>query len=145
MKQSSMLQSNHIRKHWNHLQINLSWSLIQMQRMRMRRITWFNPPFALNVKTNIGATFLNIIKNASLKTILYTRFATKTQSKYHVGLQLWVTQKQYQGPSGLKCILLLRQFLKLTAGLMKSWPSHSVSHLVDILFLLNASSYRVKF
>ena len=32
------------------------------RRNRKRRITWFNPPYALNVKTNVGATFLKIIK-----------------------------------------------------------------------------------
>ena len=31
-------------------------------RRRKRRITWFNPPFALTVKTNVGANFLQIIK-----------------------------------------------------------------------------------
>jgi len=28
------------------------------KRNRNRRITWFNPPFALNVKTNVGKMFL---------------------------------------------------------------------------------------
>ena len=32
------------------------------RRKRKRKITWYNPPFALNVKTNVGATFLQIIK-----------------------------------------------------------------------------------
>ena len=31
------------------------------KRNRNRRITWFNPPFALNVKTNVGKMFLQII------------------------------------------------------------------------------------
>ena len=30
-------------------------------RKRNRRVTWFNPPFSYNVKTNIGAEFLKII------------------------------------------------------------------------------------
>ena len=35
---------------------------INPRRKRGRKITWYNPPFALNVKTNVGATFLQIIK-----------------------------------------------------------------------------------
>ena len=30
-------------------------------RCRKRRITWFNPPFSKQVKTNIASVFLNII------------------------------------------------------------------------------------
>ena len=29
---------------------------------RQRKVTWFNPPFNLNVKTNIAAKFLSMIK-----------------------------------------------------------------------------------
>ena len=32
------------------------------KRNRNRRITWFNPPFSLNVKTKVGASFFQIIK-----------------------------------------------------------------------------------
>ena len=35
----------------------------QQKKKRSRRITWFNPPFSLNVKTNVGAIFLQIIKD----------------------------------------------------------------------------------
>jgi hypothetical protein len=31
------------------------------KRNRGRRITWFNPPYSVNVSTNIGAKFLRII------------------------------------------------------------------------------------
>ena len=31
------------------------------KRTRSRKITWFNPPFAQNVKTNVGAEFLKLI------------------------------------------------------------------------------------
>ena len=31
------------------------------KRARKRHITWFNPPYSLNVKTNVGAKFLKII------------------------------------------------------------------------------------
>ena len=33
------------------------------KRQRSRKITWYNPPFSYNVKTNIGAKFLRIIQN----------------------------------------------------------------------------------
>ena len=31
-------------------------------RNRARNITWFNPLYSQNVKTNIGKTFLNLVK-----------------------------------------------------------------------------------
>ncbi len=31
------------------------------KRKRKRNITWFNPPFSANVKTNVGKQFLNIV------------------------------------------------------------------------------------
>ena len=33
------------------------------RRTRNRRITWFNPPYSMNVKTNIGKTFLVLLNN----------------------------------------------------------------------------------
>ena len=35
---------------------------------RPRNITWFNPPFSLNVSTNVGRKFLNIIKECFPKS-----------------------------------------------------------------------------
>ena len=34
----------------------------RQKKKRNRRITWLNPPFSLNVKTNVGAVFLQIVK-----------------------------------------------------------------------------------
>ena len=34
----------------------------QHRKKRGRKVTWFNPPFSLNVKTNIGKNFLQIVK-----------------------------------------------------------------------------------
>ena len=34
------------------------------KRKRSRNITWYNPPFDLSVKTNVGRAFLNIIDNS---------------------------------------------------------------------------------
>ena len=33
----------------------------QTKRKRTRNITWFNPPYSVNVKTNIGKKFLQLI------------------------------------------------------------------------------------
>jgi hypothetical protein len=35
----------------------------QPRRNRQRNIIWFNPPFSMNVSTNIGRNFLNLIDN----------------------------------------------------------------------------------
>ena len=35
----------------------------QKSRTRSRRTTYFNPPFSLNVDTNVGKDFLNIVRN----------------------------------------------------------------------------------
>ena len=35
----------------------------QRKKNRQRRITWFNPPYSLNVKTNVGKMFLQIVKD----------------------------------------------------------------------------------
>ena len=32
------------------------------KRNRLRIVIWFNPPFSQNVKTNIGKTFLKLVK-----------------------------------------------------------------------------------
>ena len=34
------------------------------KKTRKRNITWFNPPFSANVKSNIGKDFLNLIDSA---------------------------------------------------------------------------------
>ena len=36
------------------------------KRSRQRKVTWYNPPFSKNVKTNVGRKFLNIV-NESFK------------------------------------------------------------------------------
>ena len=32
------------------------------KRNRLHKVIWFNPPFSQNVKTNIGKTFLKLVK-----------------------------------------------------------------------------------
>ena len=37
-------------------------------KQRKRKIIWYNPPYSANIKTNIGKTFLNLIKKHFPKT-----------------------------------------------------------------------------
>ncbi|KAJ8027867.1 hypothetical protein HOLleu_29941 [Holothuria leucospilota] len=42
--------------------LTYSESSLKKKRNRLRNIIWFNPPFSMNVKTNIGHLFLNLVK-----------------------------------------------------------------------------------
>ena len=47
----------------------------EKKKQRQRKITWFNPPFSRNVKTNIGEKFLKLIdenfpKNHPLRKVI---------------------------------------------------------------------------
>ena len=48
---------------------NLSYQLdlTPSKKVRQRKIIWFNPPYSVNVETNIGKTFLNLIDRHFLK------------------------------------------------------------------------------
>ena len=37
-------------------------------KQRKRKIIWYNPPYSANIKTNIGKTFLNLMKKHFPKT-----------------------------------------------------------------------------
>ena len=50
----------------------------QTSRTRSRRKTYFNPPFSLNVDTNVGKEFLNIIRNFPKNNILSSIVNTNT-------------------------------------------------------------------
>ena len=52
------------------------------RRNRTRKVTWFNPPFSLNVKSNIGKIFLQILKECFPKNHILSKFATGTPSKF---------------------------------------------------------------
>ena len=43
-------------------EVKLQQQQQRQKRQRHRKITWFNPPFSLNVKTNVASTFLQIVK-----------------------------------------------------------------------------------
>ena len=53
----------------------------QEKKKRKRNIIWYNPPYSMNVKTNIGKLvncFLDYYKNIFEKHINFTKFSTKT-------------------------------------------------------------------
>ena len=53
--------------------IKLSYIPNQPKRSNLnRKILWYNPPFELQVKTNVARTFLEIVKNIFLHNIVYT-------------------------------------------------------------------------
>ena len=37
------------------------------KKVRQRKIIWFNPPYSVNVETNLGKTFLNLIDKHFLR------------------------------------------------------------------------------
>ena len=46
------------------LVFNPSEKCSKNKKTRTRKVTWFNPPFSLNVKTNVGREFLKLIDSA---------------------------------------------------------------------------------
>ena len=53
----------------------------QKRKNRSRKITWFNPPFSLNVKTNIGKIFLQILKECFPKNHILYKICNKNTIK----------------------------------------------------------------
>ena len=45
---------------------------------RQRNIIWFNPPYSMNVQTNIGREFLNLVSKHFPKATGTPRLSTKT-------------------------------------------------------------------
>ena len=50
----------------------------QEKKKRKRNIIWYNPPYSVNVKMNIGKLFLDYHKNIFQKHINFTKLSTKT-------------------------------------------------------------------
>ena len=44
-----------------------------------RKINWFNPLHSLNVETNIGETFLKLVKSIFHAIIVFIKYSTRTQ------------------------------------------------------------------
>ena len=51
------------------------------KKKRSRNITWFNPPFSLNVKTNIGKIFLQLIKECFPKNHILNKICNRNTLK----------------------------------------------------------------
>ena len=49
-----------VKKIWFNESIKYSQSQLK-ERNRKRQIIWFNPPFSVNVKTNVGKLFMRLI------------------------------------------------------------------------------------
>ena len=50
-------------------------------KQRKRNIMWYNPPYSANIKTNIGKSFLNLIKKHFPKTNKLHKFFNKNTVK----------------------------------------------------------------
>ena len=48
------------------------------QPQEQRNIIWFNPPYSMNVQTNIGREFLNLVSKHFPKATGTPRLSTKT-------------------------------------------------------------------
>ena len=62
----------------------------QNKKNRQRGIIWFNPPFSLNVKTNVGKMFLQIIKECFPPTHKLYKICNRNTLKISYGqCQTW--------------------------------------------------------
>ena len=50
-------------------------------KIRKRNIIWFNPPFSMNVKNNIGKTSYNLLTNTFPVLVSYMKYLTVILSK----------------------------------------------------------------
>ena len=48
------------------------------RKNRHRNVIWFNPPYSMNVQTNIGREFLNLVNKHFPKNHRYSKISTKT-------------------------------------------------------------------
>ena len=55
--------------------------LTPSKKVRQRKIIWFNPPYSMNVETNIGKTFLKLIDKHFQKPTSSTKYSTETMPK----------------------------------------------------------------
>ena len=50
----------------------------ERNKTRKRKIIWFNPPYSMNVETNIDKTFLKLVKSIFHAVIVFIRYSTRT-------------------------------------------------------------------
>ena len=46
-----------------------------------RKVIWFDPPYSMNVQTNIGKRFFKLVKSIFHAIIAFIRYSTRTQLK----------------------------------------------------------------
>ena len=51
------------------------------KKVRQRKIIWFNPPYSVNVETNIGKTFLKLFEKHFLKTNKFHKIFNRNNVK----------------------------------------------------------------
>ena len=51
------------------------------KKVRQRKIIWFNPPYSVNVETNIGKTFLKLIDKHFPKTNKFHKIFNRNNVK----------------------------------------------------------------
>ena len=55
--------------------------ILLVDKIWQRKIIWFNPPYSLNVETNIGKTFLKLIDKYFLKTNKFHKIFNRNNVK----------------------------------------------------------------
>ena len=56
--------------------------LTPSKKVRQRKIIWFNPPYSVNVETNIGKTFLKLLDKHFLKTNKFHKIVNNVKVSY---------------------------------------------------------------
>ena len=51
------------------------------RKNRQRNVIWFNPPYSMNVQTNIGGEFLNLVSKHFAKNHRYNKIFNKNNVK----------------------------------------------------------------
>ena len=54
---------------------------ICVPKVRQRKIIWFNPPYSVNVETNVGKVFVNLIDKHFPKTIKFRKIFNRNNVK----------------------------------------------------------------
>ena len=55
--------------------------LMPSKKVKQTKIIWFNPPYSVNVETNIGKTFLKLIEEHFPKTSKFHRIFNRNDVK----------------------------------------------------------------
>ena len=80
--ESALKQSGHDEEliHTEHKK-PVTHTIQNSRKNRQRNIIWFNPPYSMNVQTNIGREFLNLFSTHFLKNHWYSKIFNKNNMK----------------------------------------------------------------